>query len=197
MFDKVVEWVKANAAEGADVEEFVKMLPRAVDLYKSDDEFHSQVDRMVNERIEAHDKRFTEEKLPGILEQEREKVRKEINPEETAEQKRIRELEERIAQADRQAKQRELRDGLRKKASELGVTEFGLQPDDVEPFVAFGDDAPVVLETFVNKVKENFTTTLDSKLKEKFNAPEPEKGAESEGDKTSFEDRMKSTFLGK
>lgn len=196
MFDKAIEWVRENAKEGADVEAFVKSLPRAMDLYKNDPDFHAEIDRMVNDRVDNHDKRFREEKLPSILEEERERIRKELNPEETAEQKRIRELEERIAKADNEAKKRELRDSLRKKALELGVTDIGLQPDDVEPFVAFGDEAPSVLESFLGRTKEAFTSSLDARLKEKFSAgPEPEE-APAEKDAKSFEERMGSTWLG-
>lgn len=196
MFDKAVEWVRANVAEGVDVEEFVKMLPRPADLIKSDPDFKSEFDRQVSYAVDNHDKRFQDEKLPTILEQEREKLRKELNPEETAEQKRIRELEERIAKADQDARKRELRDSLRKKAAELGVTDIGLQPDDVEPFVAFGDEAPQVLESFLTRTREAFTSNLDAKLKEKFNAgPEPEE-AQAEQQNKSFDEIMATTWLG-
>lgn len=196
MYDKAVEWVRANVAEGVDVEEFVKMLPRPADLIKSDPDFKSEFDRQVSYAVDNHDKRFQEEKLPAILDAEREKLRKELNPEETAEQKRIRELEERIAKADSEAKKRELRDSLRKKAAELGVSDIGLQPDDVEPFVAFGEDAPTVLEAFVTRTKEAFTSNLDAKLKERFNAgPEPDE-TEPDKDAKSFDERMASTWLG-
>jgi hypothetical protein len=197
MFDKAVEWVRANVAEGVDVEEFVKMLPRPADLIKSDPDFKSEFDRQVSYAVDNHDKRFQDEKLPTILEQEREKLRKELNPEETAEQKRIRELEERIAKADQESRKRELRDSLRKKATELGVTDIGLQPDDMEPFVAFGDEAPQVLESFLTRTREAFTSNLDAKLKEKFNAgPEPDE-AQSQQENKSFDEIMSSTWLGK
>jgi len=197
MFDKAVEWVRENVAEGVDVEEFVKMLPRPADLIKSDPDFKSEFDRQVSYAVDNHDKRFQDEKLPTILEQEREKLRKELNPEETAEQKRIRELEERIAKADQDARKRELRDSLRKKAAELGVTDIGLQPDDVEPFVAFGDEAPQVLESFLTRTREAFTSNLDAKLKEKFNAgPEPDE-AQAEQENKSFDEIMSSTWLGR
>lgn len=199
MFEKVIEWIKANAAEGADIAELEAMLPNTEAILQVP-EIRSALDSAVSKAVQSHDKRFTDEKLPTLLDEERAKIRAELNPEETAEQKRIRELEERLQKADRERETRERRDKLRKKASELGISEIGLTPDDVETFVAFGDDAETTLEAYVGRTKEAMTSQLDNLLKERFgdNAP-PRKGPEDDADEKHGEEyvaeRMQGSWL--
>jgi hypothetical protein len=175
MFEKVIEWAKANAAEGADVTELEGMLPTVDDIMGTD-AVRRAFDSAVSKAVNNHDERFRSEKLPELIEEERAKIRAELNPEETPEQRRIRELEEKLAKRDRDAQTRERRDALRKKASELKVTEYGLQPDDVEVFAGLGDDGEKVLESLVGRLNESFNTALDRKLKERYTRSSPSGG---------------------
>jgi hypothetical protein len=194
MFDKLIDWMKANAKEGADLEALATMVPSWDDIAKAP-ELKPHLDRYATKAIETHDARFQSEKLPEILKNERDKIRAELNPEETPEQKRIRELEERLQKADADNRTRERRDILRKKAQELGIGDIGLSAEDIEPFVMLGDDAPAVTEALIGKLRESMTKTLDAKLKEKYAGPAPEKGSEPEGNQATLEERMKSTWL--
>lgn len=179
----LIEWIKANVKEGADVNEAVRLVDsyaevtpeRAAELAR-DKEVRRIIDAEISRAVERHDERFREEKLPKLVDDERAKIRAELNPEETPEQKRIRELEERIAKQDAERVRIERREALRKKAQELGINEVGLTPDDIEPFAGL-ENADEFLESFVNRAKEAFTASLDSKVKERYKGGAP-KGAD-------------------
>jgi hypothetical protein len=206
--DKLLEWLKANVKDGADMNEATALLEgvtevtpeRAAELAK-DKEVRRIIDAEISRAVERHDERFREEKLPKLIEEERGKIRAELNPEETAEQKRIRELEERIAKADRDRETVERRETLRKRAAELGINEIGLTPDDIEPFVSLGDTAGDTLESFINRSKEAWTASLDAKLKEQYKGKAPEGSPETGEDDGPHGDdyvraRLKDSFLG-
>jgi len=205
--DKLIEWIKANVKDDADVKEGVELVEdvtrvtpeRAADLAK-DKEVKRIIDAEISKAVERHDERFMSEKLPGLIEEERGKIRKELNPEETPADKRIRELEERIAKADNEKATTERRESLRKKAQELGISDIGLTPDDVDAFVQMGESGGEYLEAFVTKAKEAWTSTLDKKIKEKFSGGKPEADPRPEGDdgphgEDYVKSRLKGTFL--
>ncbi len=181
--EKLIEWIKANVKDDADLNEAMALVEgvtqvtpeRAAELVK-EKEVRRVIDAEISRAVERHDERFREEKLPKLIEDERARIQKELNPDETPEQKRIRELEERIAKADRDRETVERREALRKKAQELGVSEIGLTPDDIEPFVALGDNAGEMLEAFIARTKEAWTTQLDAKVKERFKGATPKMG---------------------
>lgn len=203
----LIEWIKANAKEGADLKEATKLIDsyaevtpdRAAELVR-DKEVRRLIDAEISRAVERHDERFREEKLPKILDEERGKIRAELNPEETPEQKRIRELEERIAKQDAERQRIERRDALRKKFGELGGNEIGLSPEDIEPFAGL-ENADEFLESFIGRAKEAFTTNLDAKLKERYAGKAPEASPE-DGDADGprgteyVASRLKNTFLG-
>jgi len=205
--DKLLEWLKANVKDDADMNEATALIEgvaevtpdRAAELAK-EKEVRRIIDAEISRAVERHDERFRDEKLPKLIEEERGKIRSEMNPEETPEQKRIRELEERIAKSDRDRETVERRESLRKKAQELGISEIGLTPDDVEPFVSLGESASDTLESFINRSKEAWTSSLDAKLKEQYKGKPPEGSPETEGDGPHGEEyvqnRLKGTFLG-
>jgi actin-related protein len=204
----LVEWIKANVKDDADINEATKLIDsyaevtpeRAAELAK-DKEVRRIIDAEISRAVERHDERFNEEKLPKLLDSEREKIRKELNPEEDPRDKQMREIREEMERMKAEKQTIERREQLRKKAQELGVDEIGLSPDDVDPFVRLGDDGGDYFEAFVNKAKEAWTSTLDKRLKEKFSGGKPEADPEPEGgDGPHGEDYVKSrlegTFLG-
>lgn len=148
----IAEWVKKNTAlnEGAkitDLETLVSDLDPLKNL-KTDQEkesfikrnFQSQFDQAVTAAVKTHDEKFTAEKLPGLLKAEGDKVRKEINPDETPEQKRIKDLETRIADSDAKTADNEIKAQLRAKAKELKSSV------DADRYSVYGDKALEYLE---------------------------------------------------
>jgi hypothetical protein len=181
--EKLLEWLKANVKDGADMNEATRLVDeiatvtpeRAAELVK-DREVRRILDAEISRAVERHDERFREEKLPKILEEERGKIRKEFNPEETPEQKAVRELQEKLAAMEREKAAMERKAALRAKASELGVDAYGLKPDDVEVFAGLGDDAERVLARLTERLSESFNSALDSKVKERYTKTRPSGG---------------------
>jgi hypothetical protein len=66
-------------------------------LIRQNKDFASLFDSEVNTRRDKGVDNFMEKKLPEILKEKEEEIRKKYNPEETPEQKRIRDLEQKIA----------------------------------------------------------------------------------------------------
>lgn len=78
-------------------------------------------DRIATPIVEARFRNFQETKLAGVLAEERAKVIKELAPkDETPEQKRLKELETKLAERDAQDAVSKKKEALRKKAAELG-----------------------------------------------------------------------------
>jgi len=184
--EQLIEWIKDNVKDDADVNEATAMVEsmneitpeRAQELMK-DKEVRRHIDAEVSRAVERHDEKFRQEKLPKILDEEREKIRQELNPEETAEQKAVRELREKLANMEREKSTVERREQLRRKAKELGVEEIGLSPDDLDPFVNLGDNAAEVLESFVTRTKEAWKDSLDKQMKEKYSSGRPPQSGDS------------------
>lgn len=204
----LLEWIKANSKEDADISEAEQMVKslnevtpeRAAELV-NDKEVRRHIDAEISKAVERHDEKFREEKLPKLLDEERDKIRKELNPEETPQDKAVRELQEKLNRMEQEKATVERREQLRKKAQELGVDEIGLSSDDMDVFVDMGEKAPEVLESFVTRTKEAFTNSLDKQLKERYSGQAPEASPDtdqSEGPhgEDYVASRLKDTFLG-
>jgi hypothetical protein len=160
----IKEWVKANAKDGSNFAEFDELLsayevPTDITeakafVYKNK-ALLSAFDDEVRVKIEAHDKKFTENNLPKILKEEREKLVKELNPEETPKDKAFRELTERFNTRENELDMEKRKAALRAKASEIGF-----DPQLAEEFAGFGDEA----ELKMSKVKEYIDTASMSKV---------------------------------
>jgi len=130
----IQEWVKANATlkDTAKVEELdglvkdldplanIKTKEDALNFIDRNNLFKSGLDSAISKAVASNTEKFTAEKLPGLLKEEREKAIKEANPEETPEQKRIRELEEKINASDKREASSTLKIELAAKAKEIG-----------------------------------------------------------------------------
>ena len=160
----IKEWVKANAKDGSNFAQFDELLAEyevPTDIAEArafvfkNKALMSVFDDEVRVKIEAHDKKFAENNLPKILKEEREKIVKELNPEETPKDKAFRELTERF-----NARENELAMEKRKAALRAKANEIGFDPQLAEEFAGFGDDA----ELKMSKVKEYIETASMSKI---------------------------------
>lgn len=177
----VKEWVKANAKEGANFAEFdelLKSMEVPTDMTEAkafvfkNKALLSAFDDEVRIKIEAHDAKFKETKLPDIIKIERENIMKELHPEETPLEKRVREQDERIKWFENEKQINARKEALRKKAAEIGF-----DPTIAETFAGFGDEA----ENQIVRINEYITNAAMSKLeaetKKRFNNPAPIYGA--------------------
>lgn len=130
-------------------------------------------DKVATPIAEAALKNFQEKKLPDILKAEREKLVKELHPEETPEQKRIRELEEKLSEKDRREAAENKKAALRKKAGELGY-----DITKAERLAAL-EDADDVLADFAADRAELLKKIEDLEKQIKFGARPPAGGGGS------------------
>jgi hypothetical protein len=185
---QITDFVKANftPAEGIELSEVEKLereldplsglttIDHALDFMGRNDLFSRALKKHETTAIEKHDEKFTTTKLPEILKAEREKIVKELNPEETPEQKRIRELEDREKQRDKSDAEKDLRIELQKKAKEIGYTR------SIDLYMHLGDKA---IETMVAEHTQNteyLTAELDKLKKELYGNNPPPKNSEKE-----------------
>lgn len=162
----VKEWVKANAKDGSNFAEFEELLT-AYEIPTGKDEARafiyknrsllSAFDDEVRIKVEAHDAKFTETKLPEIMKQEKEKLMKELHPEETPLEKRVREQDEWIKASIKKDEDNARKDQLRKKAAEIGY-----DPIRAERYSAYGEDA----ETMLLQDHEYMTGFVKTKVEE-------------------------------
>lgn len=186
----LVQWIKDNAKDDANVEEGLQLVKdldplknldsreAVVDFMRRNDRFRSALDHEVQQAVESNSKRFAETKLPEILKTEREKLMKELNPEETPEQKQLRELQEKLAERDRKEARRELEAQLRTKAQEIGF-----DPVRAERYAAFGDEAMTALESDAQWFDEAMKSKVDEAMKSRYSTTTP-KGGNSPTGKT-------------
>lgn len=163
MFEDVKQWVEKNVTEDAKLDEFVAMLPEPAELAKHP-EIKPLFDSAVTSAVNNHDRRFKEEKLPEILKQEREAIVKELNPEETPEQRKIRELTEKVDQGEKREKANERRSALRQQHKVLELASLGLEPEHIEPFSVLGDEAIPTVEALAGVLKKQFNDAVNTEV---------------------------------
>lgn len=145
----------------------------AADFIANHDVLKRGRDKLVTAAIDSHKRKFEEEKLPEIRKALRDEVSKELNPEETPDQKRLRELEEQLRERESREKRYQLRDKLRGKAKEIGFDEelaerlVGLQTEDHE----------AELTTFA----ERFQTAVSQMAEAEVNKRWPDKSPKAPG----------------
>jgi len=176
----VMEWIKANAKDGANLAEVEEMLDRsklpetkeqAWDFIQKNQVFRSALDAEVSRATAAHDVKFMENKFPDILKAEREKLLKELNPQETPEKKEIREIREELAAAKREKEENARKDILRKKAAEIGF-----DPLRAEKYSVFGDNAEAQLLEDHQYMTGFVKTELEKETKKRFGNTTPAGG---------------------
>ena len=176
----LLDWIKANVKDGADIAEAEKLIKDldpmknvktqedALSFIDRNQLFKSALDAETSRRIDRHDDRFKADKLPDILKSERDKILKELNPEMTEEQKRIAELEARLAQKDKAEAMNTLKSKLRQKAKDLGY-----DPLRAEKLAVYGDEAEKMLDDEVKYFETSINTALEKKVKGQFTPQDP------------------------
>lgn len=171
----ILEWAKANASVDANFAELEELVERENPINKvktakdalafilENPLFRSALDDQKRQAVEGHDEKFKATKLPELLNAEREKIRMELNPEESEDQKEIRRLREEMEQQKREIESEKLRGQLIAKASELKIPE-----DIARAFTVFGDDATAKLQAVADYVSESVNSGVDAGIKEKF-----------------------------
>lgn len=191
---QLLEWIKTNVKEGANVAEAENLIEaeNPVHSIKTKDEalqfiertpfFREALDSATSRRVENALTRFKEEKLPGMKKTWEEDLRKELNPEETPEQKKIRELEEWKAEQLKSAEGEALKAELRKQAKDLGM-----DPLKAERYHVYGEKASDFLKQDREEFKTEIDSRLDSEIKNRFGGEPPKKGPDK--DPTKMMDR--------
>ena len=126
----LLDWIRLNAKEGANLAEAEELLSgqtidgidskeKALKLLYEQKLLKAAFDSEISKKIANHDDRFMEDKLPSLLEQERAKLRLELNPELTPEQREIQELRSKMANIEAEKNMADLREQLRVRAKAL------------------------------------------------------------------------------
>ena len=129
----------------------------------------AEKDRAVSKGIET----WKQKTLPGILDEEREKIRRELNPEETPEQKRLRELERKLEQELRARRLAELRAQAKDYAQEKG-----LPSALIDHFIADDEEATRAnLEKFAQVWSQAVQEAREGVFREHGRTPHPSPAA--------------------
>jgi len=162
----LLDWMRTNAKEGANLAEFEELLSgntidgidskeKALKLLYEQKLLKAAFDSEISKKIANHDDRFREEKLPSLLDAEREKLRAELNPTETPEQQEMRELRLQMQKITAERDMATLRDKLRVKAKELNY-----DPDRAAKLAIIGDFDQA--SQMMTDQAEYLQTTLDA-----------------------------------
>lgn len=141
----------------------------AVEFIKSNDVLKRGYDKIAQTAIEAHKRKFEEERLPELKKSIRDELQKELNPEETPEQKRLRELEQQLAERDKKEKQYQLKEKLRGKAKELSFDE-----DLAERLVNLNTEDPETeLENFASRFQQRVQELAEKEVANRWPNKKP------------------------
>lgn len=173
------EWLEKNSKEGADISEVLKLAEaqeikiesreKAAELIEKNKYLTAELDAETTKRVDNALEKFKEGKLPELIKSEREKIQKELNPGETAEQKRIRELSEKL---DTMQKKEELEN--KKTALRLKAKELKYDPLKAERYAGFGDDAEKLLENDAKEYETVINNRVNEIIKQKYGGKPPE-----------------------
>jgi hypothetical protein len=173
--------IKSIAKEGADISGVLGQLEglnplngltkeTAFDFIKKNPVLLSTFDSEVSKSVNTGVDNFKQKGMQEIIKEREEAIRKELNPEETPEQKRIRELETKLEASDGEKALAKLQDELSTKAKEL---EF--DPIKARDFAVWGENAMSKLEEYATWQNETLNSRLDSEIKTKFNGNPPKR----------------------
>ena len=175
----ILEWIEKNMAEGANLEEAKKLvegLPKlpesreeATKLVDENQHIKAELDSRISKSVDNSLKKYEETKLPEKEKEIRDRVQKELNPEETPEKKEIRELTEWKQQQQQREKTLAKENELMEKAKELGF-----DPLKAKRYAVFGDDAEKILEQDVKDEQTRIDSKVDEQIKKKYGGKAPE-----------------------
>ena len=186
---KLLDWIKANSKEGANIAEAEELVQKgtfdgittkeqAIDFIGKNAAFKSAADSLISTAVSNHDEKFKAEKLPALIEEEKKKIQKELNPDETPEQKRIRELEEGIKARDQKDAIADRKSLLRTKAAELKA-----DPLWAEKYYIYGDDAEKMMIAEHTDRQKSITDAVEAAKKDIYGNNQPPTGPEIPEDK--------------
>lgn len=181
---QLTDYVKENftPAEGITIEEVEKLEKdldplsglttpdQALDFMGRNPLFEKALKKHETTSIEKHDAKFMKDKYPGLLKDAVDARVKELNPEETPEQKRIRELEDKITASDTRETSNALKIELAAKAKEIGYT------GEIDLFMHLGDKAIETMEAYHTKNTEYLAAEKEKIQKELYGGNPPPPG---------------------
>ena len=182
-----MEWIEKNVAENADLEEAKKLYQeenplqgvdnadKALEVIKGNEVLKSALDKETQQRAENALERYKNEKLPEKEKELRAQLEKELNPDETPEQQRLKKLEKELEERDRREQKRQLEDKLAAKASELGF-----DPQKARRYSAFGEEAEKYLEQDAQDFKSQIEERYKEEIKKRYGNKAPEAPEEHE-----------------
>lgn len=184
--DELIKALTKHLKEGTDTAEISKILAGkvvsevkdkdgAAAFIKANPQLLSAYDAGITAAVQSHDTKFTAEKMPGLIEAERKKMRdeltKELNPEETPEQKQIREMSETIDKMTANDTESKLKDALRLKAKEIGY-----DVSMADRFAVYGDKAVDMMEIEKKFLDTTINANIETEIKKRFGDTQPNKG---------------------
>lgn len=163
MNSAVLKWLQSNIQDGANLAEIEELIAgdsidgidnkdKALELLYNNRLLKAAFDSEISKKIENHDSRFKEEKLPSMLDEAREALRRELNPKETDEQKEIREMRDQLKELKAKEQRANLERTLISKAKELNY-----DPERAAKLAILGEDAEKFMQdeaAFHNKALE-------------------------------------------
>lgn len=182
IFKELVSWAKANAKDGANVAEFEELVSKAappddsvkaIEYIRAVPSLRSAYDAALNKEFDRAVKKYEEEKLPEKEKAMREAIRKELNPDETAEQKKIRELSEKLEAKEKSEALTSKQNALRAKAKEYGV-----DPEVAADYARYGDDAEDILKRHAEWHKKELDAVKAETARGAFGNKPPANGGE-------------------
>lgn len=157
---------------------------KAFDFMRNTDVLRSALDAEVSRAVEANRRKFDEEKLPELRKSMRDDILKEINPTETPEQKRLRELEDQLKERDNRERLYQVKEKLRAKAKEIGFDE-----DLAERFALMQTDSPEEeLATFAERVKSQAQKIAEAEIAQRWPSKQPRVNGSAPGKITAVDD---------
>lgn len=183
IFNELVAWAKYNAKEGANVAEFEELVSKAappegteqaMEYIRHIPSLKNALNSELNREFIRATEKYEKEKLPEKEKEMREAIRKELNPDETPEQKQIRELREKLEAKERAEALTERKEALRAKAKE-----YGIDPEIAADYASYGDDAENVLKRHAEWHKKELDAVKEQSSRTAFGNKTPTGGSSS------------------
>lgn len=183
IFNELVAWAKYNAKEGANVAEFEELVSKAsppegteqaMEYIRRIPSLKNALNSELNKEFIRATEKYEKEKLPEKEKELREAIRKELNPDETPEQKQIRELREKLEAKERAEAISERKEALRAKAKD-----YGIDPEIAADYASYGDDAENVLKRHAEWHKKELDAVKEQASRATFGNRTPTGGSSS------------------
>lgn len=161
--------------------EDIRTADQAIEAIKGNESLKRGYDKIAQQAVETYKRRFEDEQLPEMRKTLREEVMRELQPEETPEQKRLRALEEELRQRDEKERLYQTRDKLRAKAKELGFDEELAERFAVMP------EPETELTTFAERMQQAIEKAAEKQVSERWGNRTPRTSAGGGGKITSID----------